>query len=92
MATSDLLIDVRLNLEGNWPRSVYQQHCQQQQIEYTEEGYLQWRAVGERLSGRLSFETAVQRASTAFAAINSTFTTLGPMWQKIIKAHEERRR
>lgn len=69
----DVVIEVRLNVEGDWPRSAYQQHCQRDGIDYTEEGYLRWRAVGERLSGCQSFETAVQRASAAFASLGVTF-------------------
>jgi len=62
-------VELKLNLEGHWPRSTYRQHCATLGIEYREEDYLQWRAVGERLTGEPCFETQVQRTSAAFEAL-----------------------
>lgn len=79
---------VRLNLEGDWPRSAYLQHCQQQGVDYTEEGYLQWRAVGERLTGEPCFETTVKRASDALASLGKTFAMVGPQMQAFFETVE----
>lgn len=92
MPTSTVNIDVRLNLEGDWPRSAYRQHCEQTGIDYTEDGYLRWRTVGERLSGRQSLETSVKRASAALAACGVSIADFGKQWQRVIKrqqAYEE---
>ena len=90
MPQTNLSIDIRLNLEGDWPRSAYLLHCQQQSIEFTDEGYLQWRAVGERLTGQPCFETSVKRAADALASLGKTFAMIGPHMQALVEmTHDE---
>ena len=75
-------VNLRLNLEGHWPRSTYLALCVRQGIEYTEADYLRWREVGERLTGEPCFETQVQRASAAFNALGLAAARAGEHMRK----------
>lgn len=78
MATDlQIKIDVRLNLEGHWPRSTYMRLCAERGVAYTEQDYLRWRAVGERLTGQPCFETTVERATKAFAQLGVGMAAAG---------------
>lgn len=87
--TSGIIADIRLNLEGECPRSAYLLHCQQHGVNYTEEGYLQWRAVGERLTGRPSFETSMKRACDAIAKMGVGLNQLGVQMRAIFQQSQD---
>jgi hypothetical protein len=74
---ADVTVTVLLNLEGHWPRETYRAICQREGRAYAEADYLRWRDVGERLSGQLSFETTVARASAAFNALALSMAEAG---------------
>lgn len=80
--------DIKLNLEGHWPRARYAALCLEQGRAYDEQDYLRWRAVGERLSGEPCFETQVQRATEAVQRLGVAFATTGSALQRAISGVE----
>ena len=65
--TASVQVTMHLNLEGHWRRETYRRLCDERGTAYTEQDYLRWREVGERLSGQHCWETQVEHLSKAFA-------------------------
>lgn len=86
---SSITIDVRLNLEGDWRRADFILLCVQNGVDSTEDAYLQWRAVGERLTGRPCFETTMKRATAALESLSLSMAGLGHHFSNIIKAQRQ---
>lgn len=82
--TTQISADIKLNLEGDWPRESYRRLCAERGVAYDEQDYLRWRAIGERLTGRLSFETQAQRCAEAFQRLGLSMAQAGHALQKAL--------
>lgn len=66
--------------------------CVQNGVDFTEDAYLQWRTVGERLTGRPCFETTMKRATAALESLGQSMAGLSKHFNHIIEGqqwHEE---